>query len=154
METKKRKITSMLILCSLVTLSVISPKELPAMDLDQFKWKNRLLFLFSPDRTHPLFKQLHRAISESKSGVEDRDLVIFEIHESDTSRIDQKHIDSQTALSLREQYRVPSSNFTVILVGKDGGVKLRRQDDTQLVDIFGLIDSMPMRQQEMRQKKN
>ena len=38
------------------------------MDLDQFKWKNRLLSLFSPDRTHPLFKQLHRAISESKSG--------------------------------------------------------------------------------------
>ena len=124
------------------------------MDLDQFKWKNRLLLLFSPDRDHPLFEKLHRSISDRKTDVEDRDLVVFEILESGSSSMDNKQIDAQTAHSIRQHYRVPSSNFTVILVGKDGGVKLRRQDETQLVDIFGLIDSMPMRQQEMRQKKN
>jgi hypothetical protein len=36
-----------------------------------------------------------------------------------------------------------------VLVGKDGTVKLKRQGPTALADIFGLIDSMPMRQREM-----
>jgi hypothetical protein len=38
------------------------------------------------------------------------------------------------------------------LVGKDGGIKLKRGDQVDLREIFGLIDSMPMRQREMRQK--
>ena len=41
-----------------------------------------------------------------------------------------------------------------ILVGKDGGVKLRQNAQVKLNDIFALIDAMPMRQEEMRQKPN
>jgi hypothetical protein len=37
-------------------------------------------------------------------------------------------------------------------VGKDGSVKLNRQEQTRLEDIFALIDAMPMRREEMRQK--
>jgi len=40
----------------------------------------------------------------------------------------------------------------VLLVDKDGGIKLNRQNETRLEDIFTLIDAMPMRQEEMRQK--
>ncbi|MFO7687606.1 MAG: DUF4174 domain-containing protein [Desulfobacterales bacterium] len=37
-------------------------------------------------------------------------------------------------------------------MGKDGGIKLKRNDQVRLEEIFQLIDSMPMRQDEMRQK--
>jgi hypothetical protein len=47
---------------------------------------------------------------------------------------------------------VPSSAFSLILVGKDGGIKLKRSDQVDLREVFELIDSMPMRQNEMRQK--
>jgi hypothetical protein len=36
-----------------------------------------------------------------------------------------------------------------LLIGKDGGVKLRSSEPVSVKDIFGLIDSMPMRRQEM-----
>ena len=40
--------------------------------------------------------------------------------------------------------------FTLLLVGKDGGVKLRRHAVTSPAEIAALIDTMPMRQEEMR----
>jgi hypothetical protein len=123
-----------------------------SLDLSQFQWKNRLLFLFAPSRDHPLFSKLHNSLLSLKAGVADRDLIIFEIIESGPSSMNKKDLDPQTARSLRKKFDTPTGKFTVILVGKDGGIKLKRQDQTQLTDIFALIDSMPMRQEEMRQK--
>ena len=48
---------------------------------------------------------------------------------------------------------VPASNF-VALIGKDGGVKLRDEAMVSNEDLFALIDSMPMRRQEMREQGN
>ena len=124
-----------------------------SLDLSQFRWKNRLVFLFAPSREHPLFDKLHRSIAIQKDEIADRDLVIFEILDSEPSRMDTSPLDPQTAQYLREKFNVPRNRFAVILVGKDGGVKLNRQDQTRLEDIFALIDAMPMRQEEMRQKK-
>jgi hypothetical protein len=44
----------------------------------------------------------------------------------------------------------PTTAFEVLLVGKDGGVKLRRLHPVDPAEIAALIDTMPMRQQEMR----
>jgi len=51
---------------------------------------------------------------------------------------------------LRKRYRVAKGDTTVILVGKDGGEKLRTGDLADLERIFRLIDSMPMRRREMQ----
>jgi hypothetical protein len=123
-----------------------------SVDLSQFQWKNRLLFLFAPNRSHPLFDALQKSIANELAEVADRDLVIFEILESSPSRMDMTDLDPQLAQSLRDKFEVPRGRFAVILVGKDGGIKLERQDETRLEDIFALIDSMPMRREEMRQK--
>lgn len=40
--------------------------------------------------------------------------------------------------------------FQVLLIGKDGGIKMRSARPVAAEDILSLIDSMPMRQQEMR----
>ncbi len=40
--------------------------------------------------------------------------------------------------------------FQVLLIGKDGGIKMRSATPVAAEDILSLIDSMPMRQQEMR----
>jgi len=40
----------------------------------------------------------------------------------------------------------------VVLIGKDGGVKLST-DSVELADIFSLIDNMPLRQQKRQEKR-
>jgi hypothetical protein len=140
------------VVIAIITLSIISKTEAWTMDLQRFKWNNRLLFIFAPQSSQSFFIDLHKEITSQRDGVSDRDLVVFEIFETGQSFMDSTQIDSQTAEGIRREFDVPLGRFTVILVGKDGGVKLRVNDPVQLGDIFGLIDAMPMRQQEMRQK--
>lgn len=122
------------------------------MDLTRFQWKNRLLFLFAPDRSHPYFNHLYSQIIEQKSEVEDRDLVIFSVLLQGPSQMNTTAIDRQEADSIRDQFTIPPDDFSLILIGKDGGIKLKRNDRVDLAEVFELIDSMPMRRNEMRQK--
>jgi predicted outer membrane lipoprotein len=51
------------------------------------------------------------------------------------------------------QYKVDASRFAIILVGKDGGEKFRSYKPVACDSIFAIIDAMPMRQAEMRNRK-
>ena len=124
------------------------------MDLNQFQWKNRLLFLFTPDGKNPIFKKFQSEIKLQIAEVEDRDLVVFEVLENGPSRMDRTQLDRQVADSIRNRFKAPEHKFTLILVGKDGGTKLKRHDQANLKEVFELIDSMPMRKNEMRQKRD
>jgi hypothetical protein len=48
--------------------------------------------------------------------------------------------------------RFGSAAFSVVLIGKDGGEKLRRATPIAPAELFSLVDSMPMRQAEMRER--
>jgi len=139
-----------------VTLSMGGRRNVVAQELDfsKYLWKNRLLLLFAPHRSHPMFDALQQSLAALEAEVSDRDLVVFEILENGSSRVNTATIDSETANELRERFNVNRGEFNVILIGKDGGVKLKREESTKLEDIFSLIDSMPMRREEMRQKSN
>jgi hypothetical protein len=51
--------------------------------------------------------------------------------------------------------KIPHKDFQgVLLIGKDGGIKLKEPFSVQPIRIFDLIDSMPMRQSEMRRKNS
>jgi hypothetical protein len=144
--------TIMAVLLAMVAFSIFGTKDALSMDLRQFQWKNRLLFLFAPQRSDRFFSDLLNEIMVNKNEVEDRDLIVFEILEFGPSFMNSVSLDAQTAAALREKFDSPSGRFTVILVGKDGGVKLKRHTGARLNDIFALIDAMPMRQEEIRQK--
>lgn len=93
-----------------------------AMNLDQYKWKNRLLILKgSPDSRE--YQEALRTLKKEKSALTERKLTIIEIKNNET--------------------------FSLELRGLDGGVKKRSQR-LELDQIFKLIDSMPMRQQESK----
>jgi len=136
----------------LITLNVWTPRETLSMDLSQFQWENRLLFLFAEDSNDPLFRDLQSQIRAQKAEVDDRDLIVFEVPAKGPARMGTKPLNRQQADSIRNHFDITSNNFSLILVGKDGGIKLKREDRVDLNAVFGLIDSMPMRQNEMRQK--
>ncbi len=56
---------------------------------------------------------------------------------------------------IRRQLATPpdASGFRVVLIGKDGGVKLAESVPVSVERLCALIDSMPMRQREMRHRK-
>ena len=135
----------------LVGLTVSTPKEALSMDLTQYQWKNRLLFIFAEDDSHPLFKDLQSQIVAQKAEIDDRHLIVFEVPAHGPARMNNSPLDRKEADSIRTHFDIPSNEFSLVLVGKDGGIKLKREDRVDLSDVFGLIDSMPMRQREMQQ---
>jgi hypothetical protein len=153
-DSSKGKPAALLIIAWVGALSIFAGEEAVPMNVDfeTFKWKNRLLLVFAPDSSLPLLQSLQGDISTRKHEVDDRDLVVFEILGVGTSKRDGTQLAPQAAASLREQFGVSPNAFSLILVGKDGGIKPRRNYPVKLEEIFRLIDSMPMRQDEMRQK--
>lgn len=51
-----------------------------------------------------------------------------------------------------DHFRIPPDLFTVMLIGKDGGIKLSQTSPVTNTELFELIDAMPMRRQEMRER--
>ena len=88
----------------------------------------------------PRAVQENAMLKQDEAGLRSRDVVVQNL--------------TPEAARLRDDLGVgPRTTFEVILVGKDGGVKLRRGQPVAASEISALIDTMPMRQEEMRRQK-
>jgi hypothetical protein len=140
------------LIMALISGGVNAGRPPEATDLGQYRWKNRLLFLFSPSPVVPAYQSLDQELRRNPDGVADRDLLVFRVLEQGPSAVGSQEISPQDATNLRRRFGVSPGAFTVVLVGKDGGVKIERSGPVTLSEIFTLIDSMPMRRREMQGK--
>lgn len=146
-----------LLWCSLIlVVSVLVMKAAwggERRDLTRYRWQNRLLLLFAPTAEHPAYQAMVGELKEQARGVTDRDLIVFRVLEAGNSFQNGAELSPDQAQTLRQRFAAPPGAFTMVLVGKDGGVKLKEAQRVPLADIFALIDSMPMRRQEMQERK-
>ena len=120
-------------------------------DLSRYRWRHRLLLIFSPSAQTPAFQELAHQVTQQREGVADRDLLVFSLISDGQSRVGENVLTRQAAENMRGRFQVTPDEFRVVLLGKDGTVKLS-ETEIKLSDVFALIDSMPMRQREMREK--
>jgi hypothetical protein len=66
-----------------------------------------------------------------------------------TSTLDGQVLDTGAARRLLSEFGIGASSFSVLLIGKDGGEKLRVNGVPDLPAIYAVIDGMPMRSAEM-----
>ncbi|CCH51641.1 hypothetical protein BN8_00580 [Fibrisoma limi BUZ 3] len=109
------------------------------------KWQKRILVVYTPSDQSADYKQQKEILASETSGLNDRDMLIIDALENQLSIADKTY--------LRDDLNVKSSNFAVVLIGKDGGVKIRQTKPLPTKSLFATIDGMSMRQQEMREKK-
>jgi hypothetical protein len=121
-------------------------------DLSAYRWHQRLLLVFAPGPSDPVFRRFARDLVDHDSEVRDRDLLVGHIFESGAARLGQRRLGPEEAAELRRRFRAARGRLTVVLIGKDGGEKMRQTDGASLQALFARIDSMPMRQQEMRRQ--
>ena len=123
-----------------------------SFDLKNYRWKNRVLLVFAPDERDGLYQRQTALANEASAGYRERDLMVVSVF-AESGRDEKNSIfqKGQTR-QLRTDFRVSDSQFCVILVGKDGGEKLRQADVLAIEKLFGVIDAMPMRQSEAKRK--
>jgi hypothetical protein len=75
----------------------------------------------------------------------DREMVLFTVVAGEASRNDQPLPKAQATALLAALSLKADGPATAVLVGKDGGAKLRQQGHVDFSEIMPTIDAMPMR---------
>ena len=121
-------------------------------DLASYQWKNRVIIIFDTSPATENYRMQKGELETRTEGVLDRELIVLELFENEQSRMGDVFLPDDAVKNLRDLFSAEQGRFQVILVGKDGGVKLRSDKPVPAAELFGLIDAMPMRQEEMRRK--
>jgi predicted transcriptional regulator len=124
------------------------------LNLEEYRWQNRLLLLFAPNSQAESYIEQMRLLAEQPAEIADRDLIIISLFAQEEGRLANRSISVFAAEVAREHYDVAEDSFAILLLGKDGGLKFRADRATSPAELFALIDSMPMRQQEMRERRD
>ena len=116
--------------------------------LEQLHDSYRPLLIFAENPNDPsLLAQLHM-LKDVASGLNRRDVLLIAIPYEAPSPTDVS-LTTDASTAARRRFHVAPPDFTVILLGKDGGEKLRSTKPVSFTKLQEKIDSMPMRQEEM-----
>jgi hypothetical protein len=105
-------------------------------DLSQFVWEKRPIVVFADSPNDPAFKRQIDLLHAREGELAKRDVVVI--------------IDTDAQSPLRRKLR--PRGFALVLIGKDGGIKLRKPKPWDVREISRVIDKMPLRQQEIRER--
>ena len=110
-------------------------QEAAEISLSDFLWIHRPIIVLADSPDDPRFIKQMSLLRADLSELAERNAIIL----TDT--------DPSLKTALREQLR--PRGFMLVLIGKDGGVKLRKPFPWNVREISRVIDKMPMRRQEI-----
>lgn len=110
------------------------------IDLDAFKWIARPVVVFADSPADPAFKRQIELLSSRLDELAERDVILI----TDTSPDER----SELRRTLRPR------GFMLTVIGKDGGVKLRKPFPWDVRELTRSIDKMPMRLEELRERRS
>lgn len=108
-------------------------------DLNDFLWVNRLVAVFADSPADPRFAQQLSYLEAEVEALALRDVVVL----TDT--------DPSAKSAIRQALR--PRGFMMVLIAKNGDVYLRKPLPWTVREISHSIDKLPMRQQEMRDRR-
>tara|TARA_A100000164_G_scaffold339323_1_gene334268 strand:- start:161 stop:547 length:387 start_codon:yes stop_codon:yes gene_type:complete len=119
----------------ILTLILFINFESMAKQISELNWKKRLLVISYQNEDDLVFIQTTKFISDNKCQIDDRNLeiIFFENFKN-------------------KQYTTPDfieDKYGIWLIGYDGNIKDFMEDGKIFLGLFDLIDSMPMRKNEM-----
>ncbi len=120
-----------------------------AAELSDYRWERRPLLVFAPTDSDPRLVETLSRIEASRCDFVSRDMVIGLVVTAGDSTLDGQAINADESQRLFNRFAIGEDAFSVVLIGKDGGEKLRVNAVPDLQSIYEVIDGMPMRSREM-----
>lgn len=109
------------------------------VDIAEFQWVNRVVVVFADSPADPRFVQQMELLEALPEELAERDVIVL--------------TDADPALKTALRTKFRPRGFMLVLVGKDGTVYLRKPLPWDVREISRSIDKMPMRQQEIRDRR-
>jgi len=142
-------VSSVLAVIVMGASAILTTAQAEAAELGDYLWQGRPLLVFAPTDSDPRLVETMRRIDASRCDFAERDMVLGRIVTEGTSVLGGQIVDTNQARRLLSEFGIGSGGFSVVLIGKDGGEKLRVNDVPDLQAIYAVIDGMPMRGREM-----
>ena len=114
--------------------------EASEVTLDEFIWLARPVIVFADTERNPDFQRQVRLLEERIHELVQRDVVVI--------------TDADPDANTDWRRKLRPRGFMLAIVGKDGQVKLRKPAPWDVREISRSIDKMPMRQQEIRDRRS
>lgn len=108
-------------------------------DLSEFLWTHRPIVVFADSAADPRFQEQMDRLASGEQMLRDRDVIVL----TDT--------DPAARSALRKKLR--PRGFQLVLVGKDGGIKLRKPAPWSVREITRSIDKFPDRLREVEERR-
>ena len=131
------------------TASAMAQQPRGFVTLQQLRDTTRPLLIFAPKPDDPQLEIQLRTLQQHASEAADRQIVPLAITSEGPSPTD-AHLSNADGDAARRRFHVTPGEFTVILIGKDGGEKLRSKKPFNMDKLNRTIDAMPMRRAEMQ----
>jgi len=133
-------------LAGLVPLLARAQNSNNQMSLQQIlrthQWEKRILLLCTSDTRQADYLRQKEILKKEEAGLKERDMLVLEMVYDKATQADKDYLE--------KELEIKPTKFTVVLLGKDGGVKLKQNQPLGTEDLFGTIDAMPMRKREMK----
>jgi hypothetical protein len=136
----------------LLTIGVLAPVAFPQAPTTLAALRNdsRPLLIFAPRPDDPQLLMQLRDLKDEQHGLSERHVVVLAAPYNNPSPTEHS-LTSTDAEAARRRFKIAPGDFTVLLIGKDGGEKLRTHKPISFEILRRTIDAMPMRQQEMHE---
>ncbi len=121
--------------------------------LQSLRGRARVVLVFAPSLKDPgVSEQLEEMKAHATEAI-DRDLLVVVVPElGPNGPIGAATLAPDEAVAARKRLHIAPGEFVVILIGKDGGEKMRSKKPLSFHRLREAIDAMPMRRQEMKEK--
>ena len=120
--------------------------------LSRYRNQNRLLIVFAPVKSTLPYRHQAKQWQEQEAEMKERDIVRFDVFERGTSGAGNTVLSRFDTMTLRKRFGIRRNAFRVLLIGKDGHTAFSSRHPVTAAHIFALIDAMPMRRQEIKQR--
>jgi glutathione peroxidase-family protein len=122
-----------------------------SQDFKDHQWKNRVLIVSTNNEKDIDFQKQINLLENLDEELKERKLIVYQI------------VGDKYKLGFTESYKLLNSSskkyvstkdgLQVLLIGLDGGIKLKQSSILTAEKLFAIIDGMPMRKRELRKNR-
>lgn len=135
-----------------LNILVMTTLNMNAQDLQKHQWENRLVLIFAENETQEVYQNQLEELISSKEGLTDRKIIIYYILPEKYKIGIYPESKWEKSDELFKKFSKNDSQFKVVLIGLDGGIKLQQNKLLSIEKLFSTIDKMPMRRIEIKNK--
>jgi len=121
-----------------------------AQDISAHQWENRVLIVMAASKDSELLQKQITIFNQNEDGLKERKLAIFLMTPREFAIYNPKEIEWKPFTAPFDSDKLRDTEIELHLIGLDGQIKYKTYSLTPALEIFAIIDGMPMRQTELR----